>query len=276
MAEIGNRTDIEIDPNLVRHMCLASILSIKQKFGKEYGNIVIACESKRNWRKEVFPYYKGNRKKEREQTGINWSDIFNTIASLKEDLALYFPYKVLEVDGAEADDIIAVLTEWVACDQSTANNKEKVLIISGDKDFVQLQKFKNVKQFGNVLKKFIKLETKADKHILKHIITGDKGDGVPNILSEDNCIVDGIRQKSIYKEMLEKWSSDPSTMPTDDKFRKNFERNKRLIDFSCIPADLKQKIIDTYNTTPVNDKSQLLNYFIAKKLKRLMEHIVDF
>jgi hypothetical protein len=281
MAEIGGRTDVDIDINLLRHMVVNTIRSHKQKFGRDYGDIVIACDSRKYWRKEYFPYYKANRKKAREDSGFNWPLIFDSINIIKGELQTFFPYPVIEVEGAEADDIIAALVYW-----STRNDlkdegalfpePKPFLIISGDHDFNQLQKYKHVKQYSPVQKKFVVPETSPEKYVIEHIIKGDKGDGVPNVLSADDCIVKGERQKKIMSTKLEEWIKDPDTMPKDDNFVRNYQRNRTLVDLSYIPHDIQDKIINTFTECPKKDRSQLLNFFIANKMKQMIEHIGEF
>lgn len=280
MAEIGSRNDVPIEVNLLRHMVINNIRSFKQKFGREYGEVVIACDSKKYWRKQIFPYYKGNRKKAREDSGFNWVLIFDTINLLKQELYETFPYKVIEVEGAEADDIIATLVEW-----STVNDVQEhtmfsepnpLLIISGDHDFIQLQRYNHVKQFSPVQKKFVKADTTPQRYVLEHILKGDKGDGVPNVLSGDNSIVDGERQKPLSSKKIEQWLEDPTTMPTEEWFRRNYDRNKRLVDLTCIPLELKENIINTFVDYPINNKSKILDYFITHRMKMMMEHLNEF
>ena len=280
MAEIGSRNDVDIEVNLLRHMVVNTLRSHKQKFGKTYGDIVIACDSKKYWRKQKFSYYKGNRKKAREESGFDWPLIFDTINLLKEEIRTFFPYRVIEVEGAEADDIIATLAEWSqendAKEGALFSEPSPLLIISGDHDFIQLQKYKNVTQFSPTQKKFVKPETTPEKYVIEHVIKGDKGDGVPNVLTSDDAIVNGERQKPVRSKDMELWVNDPSTMPTDVVFQRNFDRNKMLVDFSSIPQDLKDNIINTFESTAVGDKSKLLDYFIANRMKMMIEHVGEF
>lgn len=280
MAEIGSRNDVDIEVNLLRHMVVNTLRSHKQKFGKTYGEVVIACDSKKYWRKQKFPYYKANRKKAREDSGFNWPLIFDTINLLKEEIRTFFPYRVIEVDGAEADDIIATLVEWSQENDTSEgalfSEPSPLLIISGDHDFIQLQKYKNVTQFSPVQKKFIKPDTTPEKYVIEHIIKGDKGDGVPNVLTSDDAIVNGERQKPVRSKDMEQWVNDPLTMPTDVVFQRNYDRNKMLVDFSSIPQDLKDTIINTFESTEIGDKSKLLDYFIANRMKMMIEHVEEF
>lgn len=281
MAEIGGRTDVDIDVNLLRHMVVNTIRSHKQKFGREYGEVVIACDSRKYWRKEVFPYYKANRKKAREDSGFNWPLIFDSINLIKEELRTFFPYRVVEVEGAEADDIIATLVYWSLNNDLNDSSMfvpepKPLLIISGDHDFNQLQKYKHVKQYSPVQKKFVTPDTTPENYVIEHIIKGDKGDGVPNVLSADDCIVKGERQKKIMSTKLEQWIKDPSSMPTDETFRRNYDRNRILVDLALIPHDIQDKIINTFTEAPLKGKSQLLDYFIRNKMKQMIEHIEEF
>ena len=280
MAEIGGRSDIAIDVNLLRHMVINTIRSHKLKFEGEYGELVIACDSRHYWRKQYFPYYKANRKKAREDSKFNWQEIFDAINLIKKELAAIFPFRVIEVDGAEADDIIASLVYW-SLDNDVREgtlipDPKPLLIVSGDHDFNQLQKYKHVKQFSPVLKKFVKAETTPEEYIIHHIIRGDKGDGVPNVLSNDDSIVSGERQTSITTKKLEEWIKDPTTMPTDDNFKRNYHRNKTLVDLSMIPKEIQEQIINTFTEYPLRDKGQLLNYFMSNRMKQMIEHIQEF
>lgn len=282
MAEIGGRTDIEMNVPLLRHMIINSLRGYKQKFGNEFGDLVIACDNMKYWRREVFPFYKAGRKKAREASGFDWKLIFETLSKIREEIDLNFPYKVINVHGAEADDIIAVLAEWSQTNDLMNTNpfmegdSKPFLVISGDHDFIQLQRYKNVKQFSPIQKKYVKSNTTPERYVLEHTIRGDKGDGIPNAFSTDDCFVNGIKQKSVSTKKLEEWLNDPTLLPKDDEFLKRFNRNKQLIDFRCIPNDLREEIINNFESSPVKNKSKMLNYFIENKMKNMLELIEDF
>jgi hypothetical protein len=282
MAELGGRTDVELNVPLLKHMIVNSLRGYKQKFGHEYGEIVIACDNMKYWRRDVFPLYKAGRKKAREDSGFDWKLIFETLTTIREEINLYFPYKVLNVEGAEADDVIAILAEWTQTnDLKNASviaegDPKPFLIISGDHDFIQLQRYKNVKQFSPIQKKYVKPDTTPERYVLEHTIRGDKGDGVPNAFSADDCLVNGIKQKSISTKKLEGWLDDPTTLPNDDEFVQRYNRNKLLVDFRSIPVEIKERILATFNAQPKKDKSKLLNYFIENKMKNMLELIEDF
>jgi 5'-3' exonuclease len=268
MAELGGRKDVDLEINLLRHMVLNTLRSYHTKFKREYGEMVIACDNKKYWRKEIFPHYKANRKKAREDSGYDWNLIFDAINTIKKELKEIFPYKVIEVESSEADDIIATLCK--------TQRNEPILIISGDHDFIQLQKYDNVKQYSPIQKKFVVSPMSSDKVVLEHIIKGDKGDGIPNVLTSDEAIINGERQKPISSKKLTEWMNDPTTMPHDDTFIKNYKRNQLLVDLSKIPQRIEESILNTFTNYPQKDKSMILDYFIEHKMKHMLEHIEEF
>ena len=272
MMQIGSRRQNDVDEDLVRHMVLNSLRSYRGKFSEEYGELVLCYDSKKYWRRDFFPNYKGNRKKDREKSGLDWPLIFDTLNNIRDEIRETFPYKVIEVEGAEADDCIASIVQHVA---ETPFEFEKVLILSGDKDFIQLQKHSFVKQYSPVLKKFVNGQDPT-LYIKEHILKGDRSDGIPNFLSSDNTFVDELRQKPLAKKKIENWiDQDPQDFCNEEMMR-NYQRNKTLIDLECIPSDLKERILLEYQNPPKGDRSKLLNYFIQKRLRNLMNDIGDF
>ena len=268
MVQIGQSKDLQVNPDLVRHMVLNSIRTYRIKFVEDYGELVLCYDSKHYWRKDVFPQYKSHRKKMRESSDFDWNTIFNTLNVLKEELRENFPYKMLEVYGAEADDIIATICE---------SQKENIMIVSGDKDFIQLQKYKNVKQWNPVQKKMLNGKN-PELYLKEHIIKGDRSDGIPNVLSDDNSFVDKIRQKPLTKKKIQSWvEHDFMDVAPNEEAKRNYHRNTTLVDLSKIPQDLKDKIKETYKTTPIlGDRKNLINYFINNKLKELTNNLGDF
>jgi 5'-3' exonuclease len=246
-----------------------SLRSYARQFKSKYGDIVVACDSKRYWRRDIFPFYKAHRKKDREKSEFDWHLIFETLNKIRDELKEYFPYRVIEVDGAEADDIIAVLAGRLA-------PSEEVLILSSDKDFVQLQKYPNVTQYSPILKRFLKTEDPAE-FIKEHIIRGDKGDGIPNFLSPDNTFVVGERQKVINTKKLKEWiSSPPEEFCTTDNMLRGYKRNQMLVDLDYVPENIKSQIVEAYDTTLPGTRQKMLNYFIEKRLRNLIEVIDEF
>lgn len=268
--------------NLIRHIVLTTIQSYKKKYGKEYGEIVICCDGRNYWRKDYFQYYKHGRKKARDESGLPWKLIFDTISQMKEDIAANFPYKVLNVDKAEADDIIAVMCEWSQdngfIQQGLVEDKQPVIIISSDHDFKQLHRFDNVKQYSPKVKKLIKAEKDymTNGHI-QHIVKASD-DGIPNILSPDDIFLkEGVRQNVVSaKRLAEFIELGFDACRTDDE-KRNWQRNSTLIDFKYIPEDLKNQIVESYiNTKVVNDKMQIMNYLIKHRCRLLLDNLEDF
>lgn len=285
MGELGGRTDVEIRKDLIRHMILNAIRSYKVKFGAEFGEIVIACDNRHYWRKDKFPYYKASRKKARADSGFDWKLIFDTLTEIRAELNVFFPYPVIDVDGAEADDVIAILAQWSQTNDLIQDGAfgEQVprpfLIISGDHDFVQLQKYKNVQQYSSIHKKWLKPDSTIHSYLMEHICKGDKGDGIPNILSPDDCFITETRQKAVSAKRLAEWQSyniDEFTTKVDIDTARNFQRNRYLIDFDYIPDAVRNNVLDVWINRPRKDRTQLLNYFIEHKMKNMIEHLGEF
>jgi 5'-3' exonuclease len=268
MEQIGS-SKTPVDESLVRHMILNTIRTYVKKFKSTHGpEVIIACDNKKYWRRDIFPYYKAHRKKARESSGHDWGSIFEVLNKIRDELKNHSPYKVIDVDTAEADDVIAVLATRYA-------SIGKVMILSSDKDFAQLQKYPNVEQYSPILKKAIK-EPLPALQLKQLIIRGDKGDGIPNILSKDETFIDGIRQKPITEAKIINWlNQEPKEFCTDEMLR-NFKRNEMLIDLTQIPETLKQSIIDTYESTKGHTRQEFMNYMIANRLKNLIEVIDEF
>ena len=271
---IGNiMINKENDEDMIRHMILNTIRMYKVKFQKEYGDVVIACDGMNNWRKEVFPQYKANRRKSRETSDFDWNEAFRILHSVREELLENFPYKVIHVDGCEADDIIGTLVE----NTNEFGNHEKIMIISADKDFAQLQRFDNVRQFSPLTKKFID-EDHARLKLQEHIIRGDASDGVPNVLSHDDVFIEGLRQTPVTKKKLTEILDNlgDGHQPHGASWYRNYQRNQRLIDLTFTPQELKSEILNEYKfQDPWKNRGKVLPYLINKKCKLLIESIEE-
>ena len=259
-----------VEEDLLRHTILNSIRMFRNKFVKDYGEMVICCDGKDNWRKKVFPEYKANRRKNRENDITDWKTLFELLHEMREDLNKYFPYKVMHIDSAEADDIIGVLVE-----ERQGIEHSPTLILSSDKDFIQLQKFDKVKQWSPLQKKFIvgdPAESLYDK-----TIRGDTGDGVPNILSSDDTLItEGKRQTPVTKKKMELWRGKKPEEFCNEAMLRNYHRNKTMVDLRETPESIRINIVNQYDNQEAGDRSQLLNYFVDKRLKNLMEVIDEF
>lgn len=268
MEQIGSSKD-SVDENLVRHMILNTIRTYVKKFRSTHGpEVIIACDNKQYWRREIYPHYKAGRKKARAASGHDWSSIFESLNKIREEMKESSPYKVIDVDGAEADDIIGTLVQKYSA-------TEKIMILSSDKDFAQLQRFKNVEQYSPIMKKYIK-EPFPTVQLKQLIIRGDKSDGIPNILSPDDVFVVGGRQRPITETKIIAWlNQEPKEFCNDEMFR-NFVRNETLIDLSKIPEKIRNEIIHTYENVSGKTKQEFMNYMIRNRLKNLLECIDEF
>jgi hypothetical protein len=266
----------ELDENLIRHMVLNSIRMYNVKFKEEYGELVICADDKKYWRRDLFPYYKASRKKAREESPLDWNLIFESLNRIRDELKEYFPYKVLQIDKTEADDIIATLCHKYGV-QLKNDATEKILILSSDKDFLQLQKFANVEQYSPMQKKFLK-ESNPERFLREHILKGDTGDGIPNFLSSDDVFVtEGTRQKPVTEKKLNTWVTQNPEDFCDERMLRNYKRNESLIDLSKVPKEYVNKILDAYQEPKkVEGKDKLLNYFIKNRMKMLIENLQEF
>lgn len=269
MAQTRGMIDGIPNKDMIRHMVLNSIRGYNLKFKKEYGIQILCADGANPWRREIFPHYKYSRKKGREESSTDWDKIFELISDIRREITDNLPYVVLHLDRVEADDIIATLVKI------TNTKVDPIIIISGDKDFIQLQSKLNVKQYAPIQKKFVGDDIDPKQFLHEQIIRGDRSDGIPNILSADDIFVKGEKQNPVTKKRLQEWST-LSNIPLGSETSKYYLRNKRLIDLSSIPKDVEDTIINTYRTYNIPNRSKLLPYFIQFKLKALMTNINDF
>jgi 5'-3' exonuclease len=263
---------LDVQEDMIRHMILNSIRMYNKKFRKEYGQMVIATDSS-NWRREAFPQYKFKRRDGREESSLDWGEIFRIINLVFEEIGDNLPYKTLKIDGCEADDIIGTLVE----NTQEFGQHDDVMIISADKDFIQLQKYNNVRQFSPMTKKFIQ-DPNPRRYLFDQILKGDSSDGVPNIFSPDNTFVDGIRQSPMTKKKMDMYFENAENLQgvMETEHYRNYCRNKKMIDLSETPQELKGAIINRYNNQKVTHKSRALNYLIKKRCKLLIESVEEF
>jgi hypothetical protein len=254
-----------VDMNVIRPAVLNALRLYRIKFLSEFGELVLCCDDRKSWRKELFPNYKASRKKTRSAASIDWENLYECLNQMKEELIQWFPYKVVQAEKAEADDVIAILVKLA---------NERTLILSSDKDFIQLQQF-NVRQYSPIQKKFIDGDAKWSLH--EKLIKGDVGDGVPNIMSDDNVFVDeGRRQKPITKKKVDAWYDLDPDMYCDAEMLRNYNRNKQLIDLSEVPESIRINITNIFENAQVGDRKRLLTYFINHRLKNLTESLSEF
>ena len=261
---------LDLDENLIRHMILNSLRMYRSKHKDKFGELVICTDGKRNWRYDIYPHYKFKRKDARKESLMDWNELFRITNMMLEEIKENFPYKVIEHERCEADDIIATICE----NTQEFGNNEPVLIVSSDKDFAQLQKWNNISQYSPIKKKFIK-EDHPRKQLMELILRGDQVDGIPNVLSGDNCFVDGIRQNPLRKKVLDELINNPKSH--GEEIYRNYSRNKKLIDLSETPQVVKQEVIYNYEQQDKrNNKTKVFPYLVEKRCRRLLEDVEDF
>lgn len=264
---------LNVDENLIRHMILNSIRMYRQKFQNEYGEVVIVADGAGNWRRDVFPQYKYKRRKNREESSIDWNEAFRIINMVRDEIRDHFPYKVMHMPKCEADDVIAKL----ALETQEFGKHEPVMIISADHDFIQLHKYDNIKQYSPMLKKFVK-DKNPRLYSMTHIFKGDGGDGVPNVLSDDNVFVDERRQTPVTKKKLDAWlEAEDLQKVMGDTIYRNYLRNKKMIDLTETPDAIKEEIINSFESQdPKKNKGKVFPYLVQKRCKRLVECVQEF
>ena len=267
----GSPADIK---NLIRHSTLSTIKYYKKKYGKEYGEVVICCDGRRYWRRDVFPNYKAGRKKHRENSDLDWNLIFDTLNDIRLEIQEHFPWKVIHMDRAEADDIIASLTFLT---QEFGHN-DKVMIISSDKDFKQLHVFDNVKQWSPIQKKAVTSKhSEITRQIIEHVVRGDSGDGIPNIFSPDDTFITGTKQKSVTAKRLQEFFDNGFIACKTDEERRNWGRNTLLVDFKHIPEEIQKEVHQVFlNTKPKGDKMSVFKYLTEHRCKLLLDEVEEF
>lgn len=262
-----SKSNEQIEMPLLRHLALSKIMDLKNKFKKYSDEIVICLDGQNYWRKQIFPYYKQQRKLQQEKTKFDWDSFFENFNQLKQEFKDNLPFKIIEVESAEADDIIAVLCF------NFAKTKD-IIIVSSDKDLLQLQAVYNlpIKQYSPYHEKFI--DAKSQNYdLFVHIVKGDSSDGIPNILSDDDVFLQkDKRQKPISTKKLDEWRhfGDGTGLFCESVEQlEKFNRNQKLIDMRFIPKEIEENIIDAYNNVQVN--SNLFDYMVKHRLRKLLE-----
>jgi hypothetical protein len=259
--------------NLIRHVTLSALKSYKKKYHRQFGEMIIACDGRKYWRKEFFQYYKGMRKTAREESDLDWKLIFDTLSQIRDDIRDHFPYRVVHLDRCEADDIIATLAEST----QEFGRFEPTMIVSSDKDYKQLLQYDNVKQYSPYLKKLIAPKKAELKNwLIEHIVKGDAGDGIPNIFSPDDCLMTGERQSRVTAKRLEEFFEQGFAACRTDTERRNWQRNETLVSFKHIPNDIRDAILAEVEKPSTGDKNSIMNYLIKHRCRVLLENIDEF
>lgn len=267
---------------IARHRTLTSILLYKKKYGQKFGNMVLACDGNDYWRTKYFPHYKGKRKVDKKESTVDWASIHSISNLLKSEIAETFPFKLILVPEAEADDVVPTLMEYLETqelqDDGLEERPQLVMNISADHDYRQLYaKYPNYSQFSPIQKIVVPHANKF--FLLEKCLRGDAGDGIPSVRSADDHFMDpnSGRQKPVSAKMLEAFLANPDGSTLTEEEKKNLERNKTLIDFAYIPVDVKNKIIRAYRSAkPTGTQNDVFNYFIKHRCRALAGDIAGF
>lgn len=265
---------LELKEDLIRHVILNQVRQYRTMFKEKYGEIVVCADGPHSWRRDVFPQYKQKRRENRKKDSTDWNEVFRILDTVRQELLDYFPYKGLKFDNCEADDIIGVLVEH----SQELGNYEPIMIVSADKDFIQLHKYDNVDQYSYVTKKEVK-DPNPRLYLETQILKGDSIDGIPNVLSDDNCLIEGRRQHPLRQKRIDEILADLSEgeLLYAASWYRNYQRNKKLIDLSETPERLKKIIIDSYmEQDNWTNKGKVFPYMVDKQLKNLMENVTEF
>ena len=268
------------DEQLIRHMILNSLRMYRTRYKEEYGELVLAVDASNNWRKTAFPQYKASRKKTQKESTFDWGEAFRILNKIREEIAENFPYTLVRVDGCEADDVIGTLVTRNP-DPNRDYDPEKIMIVSSDRDFLQLQKYKFVRQYSPLLKKELRVDNPR-VWLQTHIIKGDKGDGVPNILSDDNVFVEGFRQTPITQKKIDNIIEDleEGELLYAASWYRNYCRNKKLIDLSETPKELRREIINNFMADKPDTRwmrrGKVFPYLVENKCNELIKSAQEF
>jgi 5'-3' exonuclease len=256
----------EVNDNLVRHTLLSQYARINDKYRSRFGDIVICNDADNYWRKKIYPGYKQQRKEQKEKnTNVDWKHLYETFDHVRDEIRDNLPYKSIRVHQCEADDVMYVLCKHYS-------PKEKMLIVSSDKDMIQLMKFKNVSIYSPKTDSIIKSISNVDEILFAHILKGDSSDNIPNVLSNtDDFLLKKIRQKPMTSKRIIEFTNNPSLIDEE-----NLKRNRTLIDLSYIPEEQENNILDQYRKTVPVDRKNIFDYLVSKKMKLLLESVESF
>jgi len=271
-AAFSQKNPDQLDQGIVRHMILNSLRMHNQKNRDEFGQMVIACDSS-SWRKEIFPEYKAARKKSREKSKLDWNNFFTMVNTVRDEIKENFPYPVVTVDRAEADDIIGILVSEL----QEFGRHEEILIVSGDKDFLQLQQFSNVKQYSPVQRKFLECDD-PHRFLFEHICKGDASDGVPNVLSSDKTFTEELRQTPLRAKKIDEWWENRHSLQNhmDQEVWRNYQRNEWMINLRKTPPEIRKEVINQVGEQSGKDNNKILNYLVTNRCGLLVESAQEF
>ena len=278
------KADISECVNIIRHAFLTTLKGYKQKFMGEYGSeLVLLADGDSYWRKDIFPEYKFSRKKQREDSDMPWDKVNECKKILLEEMKKYSPYRILIHPKAEADDLFAILVRYVAAKRVDETalfdaESERVIMCASDGDLKQLHS-KTVRQHSPMTKTFVTLDgVKPEAFLREKILTGDSGDGIPNVFSSKTCFVEKVRQTPCtQKKMAPILESAVLEDGTHDEFvRDRITLNRTLVDFNEIPEYIITEVLELYSKPHRGNKESLFRYLSKNRCSMLLDEIDKF
>jgi hypothetical protein len=255
-----------IDHNAAKSVLINTLLSYKRKFKNISTEMVICCDDKENWRKDIFPQYKANRAKARSKSTIMWKEMYELFDIIRSDVTQYFPWKILRLPRCEADDIIGTLA---------ISYQQPIIVVSSDKDFGQLLKYSNVSLWSPYTGNYVKIANPKNA-TLEHVLRGDADDGVPNVLSPDTVfITEGVRQTPLTQKRIVECLEQIANGTADEDLRKRYKRNQEMIEFEKIPKYIQESILNAYQGYKM-PKNDIFNYLVQNQLVNLLPYVNEF
>jgi len=216
---------------------MKNLIKFKNMYNIPYENMIVVrdCPRETIWRMNLYPEYKANRKNtcSYKNKKYNIGNIFKHIYnSLYPQLEKQYGFKILKVDNAEADDIIAVLASKIR----ELDKNRLIVIISNDNDYLQLVNEKTL--IWSLQNKLLntKVETTAEEILLRKILKGDDSDNIPSLIGN-------INEKDL-NEMIKDPKKLNEWLDNNPDKKEGYVSNRKLIDFQFIPDEIKNLIIN--------------------------------
>lgn len=274
-----SHADKENAKNIVRHVILNQLRYYNAKYREHYGKLIVCCDGKNYWRKEYFKFYKESRKKARAEDDMDWKLIFEIVSESIEDLKENFMFPVIKVQRAEGDDVIAILSKYFQNNEMVEDgfflHSQDILVVSSDKDLVQLQKYPNVKQLSPRTKHLVE-EGNPLVYLHEKVIRGDRGDGIPSIINDEDLYVTDKKATPLTKKKFSILCESGYDKCDDVKIKERWKMNRMLIDFDYIPADVETAILESYKEPIKGNRVKIFNYMLKHNLHQLLNLISDF
>lgn len=220
-------------------ICKSCNINPYEEYNPKPKNIVFVKDCCRDsiWRNQYYDLYKATRDDKQKQFN---KGIFNyTYKSVLPKIQEKYGVQIIEENYLEADDIIAILTNYLL---EVVNDMINITIITNDNDYIQLLNNDNLNENRHLIIKNLQNKNIADRigcspknYIEIKKILGDKSDNIPSITSK-------CGEKTAFKLATNKSFLD-KLFETTPSSKVQYDLNTLLIDFQNIPKDLKNNVI---------------------------------